>query len=117
MARITWTFDGVTFRARSSDEFDPWFSPAYEYTLDKVKGGTDTYLDLGAVGYPPLTLRAQFTSEATRTAMVAKLGTTGTLSNDSAFAPTGSATLVKTARVNNPSGQAYYLDCTFEYRP
>jgi hypothetical protein len=117
MARYTWSFDGVSFRVKSADERDPWFSPSYEYTLDRVLGGSQSYLDLGAVNYTQLAFRAQFTSEATRDAMIAKLGTTGTISNDSPAARSASATLLKTARVDTPSPSAWYLDCMFEYRP
>lgn len=117
MARTTWTFDGVSFRVKSEDERDPWFSSEYLHTYDEVLGGTNGYLDLGALSRTPLECRAQFASEATRDAMIAKLGITGTLSNDSAAARSGSATLLKTHRVDTPSGQAFYLDCMFRLRP
>jgi len=117
MARITWTFDSVSFRVKGADEYDPWFSPSSEYTLDRVLGGATSYLDIGGTTYTPLAFRAQFASEATRDAMIVKLGVTGTLSKDGAAARSGTATLLKTARVDGPSGQAFYLDCMFEYRP
>lgn len=117
MARTTWTFDGVSFRVKSEDERDPWFSRSYEYTLDKVLGGAQTYLDLGAVSFSPLEFRAQFASEVARDAMMAKLGVTGTISNDAPPARSGTATLLKTFRIDNPSGMAFYLDVMFEGRP
>jgi hypothetical protein len=117
MARTTWTFDSVTFRVKAAESYDPWFSRTIDYTLDKVLGGYHTYLDQGAVTFTPLSFTAQFASEATRDAMLVKIGTTGTLSNDSPAARSGSATLVRALRVDGPSGQAFYLDCTFEGRP
>ncbi len=117
MSRTTWTFDSVSFRVKSAESYDPWFSRTVEYTLDRVLGGYKTYLDQGAVTFTPLSFTAQFVSEATRDAMLAKIGVTGTISNDSPAARSGSATLVKASRVDGPSGSAWYLDCMFEGRP
>jgi hypothetical protein len=117
MARTTWTFDGVSFRVKSADSYDPWFSRSVEYTLDRVLGGTSTYLDIGGFVFAPLTIMAQFASEATRDAMLAKVGTTGTISNDAPSARSGTATLVRATRQDGPSGQAFYLECMFEGRP
>jgi hypothetical protein len=117
MARYIWTFDSISFRVKSENEYDPWFSPSYEYTLDRVLGGEATYLDLGAKKREQLNIRAQFTSEATRDAMVLKLGITGTISNNAPAGHSATATLLKAFRVDNPSGMAYWLDCMFEYRP
>jgi hypothetical protein len=94
MARITWTFDGVSFRVKGSDEYDPWFGHEYTHTYDEVLGGTQSYLDLGSHTRTPLEFRAQFASEATRDAMV-----------------------LKARRVDGPSGQAFHLDCMFRFRP
>jgi hypothetical protein len=117
MARITWTFDGVSFRVKGSDEYDPWFGHEYTHTYDEVLGGTQSYLDLGSHTRTPLEFRAQFASEATRDAMVLKLGITGTLTNDSPAGYSGTATLLKARRVDGPSGQAFHLDCMFRFRP
>lgn len=114
MARIVWTFDSVSFRVRMTGEFDPWFSPSYQYATDLVLASTLSYLDLGAVKYNAIKVRAQFDTSVAREAMIAKLGTTGTLSNTDSRSAT--ATLVEALRVNNASGAAWWLDCTFEYR-
>jgi hypothetical protein len=79
-----WAFDGAPFAVASDGAFLPeWFTAKIETSVDVVAGSTSkVYVDIGGVSREPLSIMAQFTATASRDALEAKLGATGTLSDD-----------------------------------
>jgi hypothetical protein len=117
MSIVTWTFDGVSARRVTSDEFDPWFPISGLYTKDVVldaRTAADSYTDIGAWQFDVLEMRWEFTTEAARDTMINKLLTIGTLSNSAGR--TTSALLVRARRVNGRQQGSALLDVTFERR-
>lgn len=112
MAATIYTFRGISFRRIAEPGFEPWWGITAEYTADPVLRGSQQYVDIGGVTFPPLTIRAWFSSLADRTAF--KLFTAlppSTLSNDRGR--TAQAILVQTTEVDYLAG-AYVMDCVFE---
>jgi hypothetical protein len=79
-----WSFDGALFAVASDGAMMPeWFTAKIETSVDVVAGSASkVYVDIGGVSREPLSLMAQFTATASRDTLEAKLGTTGTLSDD-----------------------------------
>lgn len=118
MSKTIYTFSASTFtRAISGDEFDPWFESTVEYTKDVVLGataGADSYIDIGAGGAAPLSLRAAFASSAARATLLALLGTAHTLSNTRGRS--ASALLTKARAIDTGLVGVWYADLVFEQR-
>ena len=106
----------ATIREVSGDEFPPWFDAEPQITKDAVLGATtaaQSYLDTGAIVYPPLTIRAAFASSSAReTFITANLLQSGTLANTRSRSAT--ALLVKAVRLD--ALPRYLADLTFELR-
>lgn len=114
--RTTYTFSSITFTRQAGDEVVPWFYPDGAYTKDPVLYGTKVYVDVGASTYPPMSFRATCASSADRSALIAALWTSGTLSNSRGHS--GTALLVKAIPINTGIYAATWaVDVAFEYLP
>lgn len=111
-----YTFSALTFaRLADGDAVEPWFSASGAYNKDVVLGGTAVYLDVGATIYAPLSFRASFLSSANRTAFVALLWTSATLTNTRS--QSGTVTLVKAIPINDGNYRRWLADVAFELLP
>lgn len=81
MARITYSFAGVSFtRMVSGEDFGQWFAINATYKADPILDSTQQYVDTGGTVAQPLTLRAAFATVADRATLLDAIGTVGTLS-------------------------------------
>lgn len=114
--KTIYTCLSITFtREAAGGEVVPWFYPDPAMTKDPVLGGSQVYLDKGALVYPPLVFRASCLSSSDRTVLINALWTTTTLSNSRGH--TGTVTITKATPINQGSYQQWLLDVGFELRP
>jgi len=112
----TYTFASITFaRKLDSEDHEPWFYADPVLTKDPVLGGTQVYLDKGALVAPPLSFRASCLTGADRIALIGALWTTATLTNSRSH--TDTATLVKARPINSGDNSHWFIDLSFELRP
>lgn len=111
----TYSLIGITIaRKLDNPDHEPWFYPDPTYTRDSVLGGSQTYLDLGALQYPPLSFRASCLSPEDRSTLIGALFTTTTLSNSRGHS--GTVTIVKARPINSGDNSRWWIDLSFELR-
>src|SRR5262245_10293984 len=106
-----WSFNGITFARRVSEEFPRWFAQGVAYQTDSVLDGSVRYLDLGGRTLEPLAIQADTDSEADRDALLLLRGQEATLISPKGYTTT--AMLVKAVPVYR--GPTYHgADLEFE---
>ena len=109
-----WSFSGVTFVRVLSGDADPrWFVNQTLTAVDAVLGGTQRYVDIGGRDVGPITLRAMTDSTADRDSLIAKIGTSGTLTAASGDA--GTAILTRVSSSAAGATGLWFLDLEFVF--
>jgi len=115
---MSWTFAGVSFGVVSDGPIEPeWFAARVERSVDAVAGSSSSkiYVDIGATVREPLGLVAQLTSTASRDALEALLGSTGTLADDDGRSCTALLAAATPVRVKKKTSGIYRLAVEFEW--